>query len=195
MRIPQVLGFLLFFSSSAFVDPIYPPNAVSGGTVVAELHFVSGNVKEITIHSGEEPFVSSTKTALAQWHLHPEKDRNDLVIVHFRQPNLYNLNDVGENIEGSKPKESLPYPKYIVGPSYPAQTLGQGSAILRAEISADGSITEIQALKSAGSLTDVSIDAVRKWKFLPAEDDRGIGKPSFAYAVFVYRFPIIEQKR
>jgi hypothetical protein len=195
MRSLQILGFLVFLSSGVFVDPIYPPNTVTGGTVIAELHSVSGRVEKLTIHSGEEPFVSAAQSALRQWQLHPEKDGDDLVVMHFRQPNLYYLNDAGEKISGAKPKGSLPYPKSIVGPAYPAQSLGRGSVILRIGISSDGRVGKIQAEKSVGSLTDVSIDAVRKWVFLPAEDGRGLAKASSAYAVFVYQFPVIEQKR
>ena len=195
MKSLQILGFLVILSSSVFVDPVYPPNTISGGTVIAELHSVSGKVEKLTIHSGEEPFASSARSALTQWQLHPEKDGDDLVVMHFRQPNLYYLNDAGEKISGTRPKGFLPYPKNIVRPAYPAQIMGQGSVILKIGISSNGRVAEIRAEKSAGSLTDVSIDAVRKWEFLPAEDDQGLSKESSAYAVFVYQFPVIERKR
>jgi hypothetical protein len=194
MRIQHAIAFLLVLGSNAFIDPIYPPNTVSGGTVVAEFNIASGNVKQIAFYSGEEPFVSATRSALAQWHLASEKDGDFLIIVHFRQPNLYYLNDAAEKIDGTRAKRSLPYPLMIIGPAYPIQSLGQESAILKAEILADGSVGKIAALKPAGSLTDVSIDAVRKWKFLSAEENNGIGKTSYVFAVIVYRLPVSEQK-
>jgi TonB family protein len=195
MKAIVILGFWAVFSTSTFVDPAYPPYAITGGTVVAELHSVSGKVEELEIHSGEEPFLDSAKSALEQWSLHPDNDGEDLVIVHFRQPHLYYLNDASENIGGARPLGHLPYPKTIVGPDYPVQVSGQGSVILKIEISSEGSVTDVRAEKTAGALTDVSIDAVRKWKFLPAEDERGIATASSAYAVLVYRFPIIGPKK
>jgi hypothetical protein len=195
MKLLQILGLLVISSSEVFVDPEYPPNTVSGGTVIAEVHSVSGKVERLIIHSGEEPFVSSAKSALSQWRLHADEAGDDIVILHFRQPNLYRLGDAGEKISGAKPKRSLPYPRNIVGPAYPAQSLGQGSVILKIGISSEGRVAEIHSERSVGSLTDVSIDAVRKWDFLPAEDDRGIAKASSAYAVLVYQLPVIEQKR
>jgi hypothetical protein len=195
MRLLYLLGLWVILGADNLVDPIYPPNAISGGTVVAELHSVSGIVKSISIHAGEEPFVSSAKAALDQWHLHPERDGNDLVIVYFRQPNLFYLNDASESIAGGKAEHSTPYPKSIVGPSYPAQTFEPGAVILRMDISAAGSVEDVNPLKSAGDLTGVSIAAVRKWKFMPAKNDTGAEIRSHVYAVLVYRSPIVERKR
>lgn len=195
MKALQIIGLWISFGSSAFVEPIYPPNAISGGTVVAALHSVAGKVEQIEIPWGEEPFLNSAKSALEQWRLHPDKDSDDLVIVHFRQPNIYYLKDAGEKMGGRRTTDVLPYPKTIIGPAYPAQILGQGAVILRMEISAEGRVAEVQTVKSAGSLTDVSIEAVRQWEFEPAEDYRGEPKASSAYAVLVYRFPLTEQKK
>ena len=73
--------------------------------------------------------------------------------------------------------------------------MGQGSAVLRVRISAEGRVDKVETLKSAGILTDVSIEAVRKWEFSPAVDDRGVPETSYAYAVLVYRLPVIEPKK
>jgi TonB family protein len=195
MNLLHILGLFWALGSAVFVDPAYPPNAVTGGTVIAELHSVSGRVERLTVQSGSEPFLSSAKAALAKWSLHPETDGDDLVIVHFRQPNIYYLDNAGEEVHGTRSAGHLPYPKTIVGPAYPANMLGQGSVILRIEISSSGNVASLQAERGAGSLADVSIDAVRKWKFLPAKDDRGMAISSSAYAVLVYRFPVIDQKK
>ena len=89
----------------------------------------------------------------------------------------------------------MPCPKYVVGPAYPAQAVGQGSVILKVEVAADGSILDVRTIQAMGSLTDVSVAAVRKWKFTPAEDARGVKAASHAYAVFVYRFPVIAKEK
>jgi TonB family protein len=195
MGINCILSFLLALGSTTFVEPAYPPNAVSGGTVVASLSISSGNVAKVTVHSGEEPFIRSAESALAQWHLPSETKDPQLVIVHFRQPNLYYLADPGETISSPRPVRSMPFPQKIVGPGFPAQAMGPGSVMLRTEIQADGGIGIIEVLKSEGSFTAASREALRQWKFLPAENDRGIAIASRVYVVFVYRLPVIEQKR
>ena len=156
---------------------------------------LSQALSDIKILSGEEPFVSSSKAALQSWNLHPEKDGGDLVVVHFRQPNLYYMGDAEEEIRCTGADPSMPCPKYVVGPAYPAQAVGQGSVILKVEVAADGSILDVRTIQAMGALTDVSVAAVRKWKFTPAEDARGLKKASHAYAVFVYRFPVIAKEK
>ena len=195
MKLLQVLGFWLALGSGIFVDPAYPPNTVSGGTVIAEMRIAGGNPERVTIHSGEEPFVSAARNALAQWQFQLDENRNALIIVHFRQPNLYYLNSANEKISAVQSMGALPYPRKIIGPAYPAQGMGQGSAVLRVRISAEGRVDKVEILKSAGILTDVSIEAVRKWEFSPAVDDRGVPETSYAYAVLVYRLPVIEPKK
>jgi TonB family protein len=173
------------------VDPEFPPNSVLGGTVVAELHFVAGGVKNVKILSGDGPFVNSCKSALEKWHTDSKLESDELIIVHFRQPYLFYLSNPREEIHAAKPKKSLPYPIYIVQPSYPPDALAQGSVVLQLDISAEGQISDVHIVKSLGVLTQTSIDAVRQWKFAPARDTRGNATASHAYAVLVYRFPLI----
>ncbi len=192
MSVLTTIGLWFMLGSLSVVDPPYPPNVVLGGTVVAELHFVEGNVEGMRILSGKEPFAESCRSALSKWHGDSEPDADELVVVHFRQPNLYYLNDTKEVINTAKPKGSLPYPEYIIMPSYPADALGQGSVVLRMDISAEGQVTDVQVVKPMGILTDSSIDAVQQWKFMPAEGKRGKPIRSHAYAVLVYQFPLID---
>ncbi len=192
MSILTSLGLWFLLGSLSVVDPTYPPNIVLGGTVVAELHFVEGNVEGVHILSGKEPFVESCKSALSEWHGDSKQDADELVIVHFRQPNLFYLNDTKEEINPAMSKESLPYPAYIIMPSYPADALGQGSVVLRMDISTEGQVSDVQVVKPMGVLTDSSINAVRQWKFTPAEDEKGRPIRSHAYAVLVYQFPLID---
>ncbi len=195
MSLINLIALWLILGSDTVVGPRYPPNAVSGGTVVAALVSGAGGVSDIKILSGQEPFVSSSRAALQRWNLHAEREGGDLVVVHFRQPNLYYRGDVQEEIRCTGANPSMPCPKYVVAPAYPPQAVGQGSVILKVEVAADGSILDVRTLQAMGVLTDVSVAAVRKWKFTPAEDARGVKEASHAYAVFVYRFPVTGKKK
>ena len=150
MSLINLIALCVMLGSDTVVGPRYPPNAVSGGTVVAELVSVAGGVSDIKILSGEEPFVSSSREALQSWKLHPEKDGGDLVVVHFRQPNLYYIGDAEEEIRCAGADPSMPCPKYVVGPAYPPQAVGQGSVILKVEVAADGSVLDVRTIQAMG---------------------------------------------
>jgi TonB family protein len=187
----SVLVFLLLWGSLSTADPQYPPNAVSGGTVVGMLQFVPGKETQVRILSGEEPFVSSSKDALAQWKIPPQQDSRELVVVQFRSPYMHVLRGSGGSTPGAAPsEESFPYPKFCPEPAYPANGFGQGSVILRAEIGVDGRVSGTPIVKSMGALTDAGIEAVKKWEFVPARDGKGAKVKSHAYIVLVFRFPL-----
>ncbi len=189
-----LLTVLIVLGSDTFTEPSYPPHAVAGGTVVAHLRAVPGGAAQVDIVSGEEPFVSSCKAALQNWNLPSEKHGANLVVVHFRPPNIYYMGYEGERVRCSDADKSLPCPVYVVGPAYPAQSSAQGMVILRLEIGDDGQIQSVRTIKGMGVFTEASADAVRKWRFTPSIDERGVKKASSAYAVFVYRFPVIQLK-
>jgi TonB family protein len=192
MSVICAVGLWLMLGTLSTVEPLFPPNATMGGTVVAEVQFASGNAASVKILSGAEPFVNSCKTALSKWHTDQDKDSQELIVVNFRQPYLYSIGSDKEKIDSEAPIGSLPYPTDVVSPSYPADALGQGSVILRTDISAEGRVTDIQVVKSLGILTDSSIAAVRKWKFTPAKNSLGKGIPAHAYVVFVYRYVLVQ---
>ncbi len=179
--------------SLSVVDPSFPPNAILGGTVIAELHFAVGHVSEITILSGDQPFADSCRSAFEKWSTDAKGDADELVIVHFRQPYLYYIGDNKEEFNPASTSRSLPYPIYIIQPSYPPNALAQGSVTLRLNVSEEGEVSDVQVVEGMGGLTDASIEAAREWKFAPAKNSQGKPTPSHAYAVFVYRFPLVAQ--
>jgi TonB family protein len=192
MSVISAVSLWLMLGTLSIVDPLFPPHATMGGTVVAEVHFASGDISSVRILSGEEPFVDSCKSALSKWHADQEQDGDELVVIYFRQPYLYTLGSDSEKIKPEAPKGSLPYPIDVVSPSYPVDALGQGSVVLRTDISADGRVTDMQVIKSLGQLTNSSMAAVRKWKFTPAKNKLGKSIPAHAYVVFVYRYVLIQ---
>jgi TonB family protein len=184
-----VISFVL--GTLYVTDPLYPPNAASGGTVVAELRIAGGNVKDVAILSGAEPFAGSSMSALSQWRLQPDVKGSQLAVVYFRQPYLHNITPVEEEMRPAKSPPQLPYPRHVVQPSYPPNALAQGGVILRADISTEGRVSNVETIKGMGILTGASIDALRRWQFVPAQNEKGKRMPSQAYVVFVFRFPLI----
>jgi len=185
------LCFLIYSAAFSTVDPVYPPNAVGGGMVVAQVEVAAGGIRKVDILSGEEPFVSSCKSALARGSLPAERDGRELIVVLFRRPEISFAGSSGQKMSISKAPESLPCPEYIVEPAYPPSGSGQGSVVLRADISSEGRVTGLDVVKPMGVFTDASMEAVRKWRFVPARDGQGRKTSSHAYAVLVFRFPLI----
>jgi TonB family protein len=181
----------LFSGAVSVVDPVYPPYAIGGGTVVAQVTVAGGAVKKIGFLSGTEPFVSSCKDALARWSLLSDSNGRELIVVHFRSPQVYSTGGVEQRIGYSKQAESLPYPRRVVEPAYPPMGSGQGSVTLRADISADGRVAGLRVVKSLGAFTEMSMDAVRRWEFVPARDSRDKATASHTYVVLVFRSPVM----
>ncbi len=181
----------MFADGLSVVEPLYPPSAAGGGTVVAELELAAGAVKNVGILSGEEPFAGSCKSALAQWALPQEQGDRVLIVVHFRAPQLYSVGSSRQAVGPGKAASSLPYPRSVTSPAYPANAMARGSVVLRADVSAEGRVADVRAIKSLGAVTETSINAVREWEFVPAADSRGKEVPSHAYVVLVFRFPVL----
>ena len=189
MRAITAVIFLLL-GDLYVADPPYPPNAVSGGTVIAELKVAEGKVTGVTILSGAEPFTGGSASALSQWRLPPDTEERALAVIYFRQPYIYSLGSVEEEIRPGKFPPRLPYPKHLVQPLYPPNAMTEGCVTLRADISDDGSVSSVETVKGLGVFTDASTEALQKWMFIPAQDEEGKRIPSQAYVVFVFRFPL-----
>ena len=186
--ITAVISFVL--GTFYVTEPLYPPNAVSGGTVIAELRMTDGIVTHVAILSGSDSFADSCASALSQWRLQPDVKGSQLAVVYFRHPYLQNFAAGEEEISLTKSPPQLPYPKHVVEPLYPPNALAQGGVILRADISADGRVSGVETIKSMGVLTGTSIDALKHWQFVPAQNEKGKKIRSQAYVVFVFRFPL-----
>ncbi len=186
---------ILFFclvQPLTLIEPVYPPNTVTGGIVVASLHISSGTVEDLNILSGEEPFLSSTKAALIRWRFAKgNKEDSILAIVYYRQPNFYSVGSAEKHLNDESTEPSLPYPIIVFEPAYTADALGQGSVVLKLEISEKGGVSQVEILQELGSLTQSSMDAIKKWQFKPAKDEQGKDVPKTVYAVVVFRFPLV----
>jgi periplasmic protein TonB len=73
--------------------------------------------------------------------------------------------------------DSLLTPRVLINPAprYPAEALQQqlqGTVLLRVQVAADGSVVAVRVLRSSGaqSLDAAAVDAVQRWRFLPARD-------------------------
>lgn len=175
------------------VEPQYPPNVIQGGTVVATLAVSEGTVLEVKTLLGEEPFVESTIHALEKWRFPNELDEDSLlVVVNFRNPNFYATDSASQKLSPAKAANpAVPIPSLIVEPSYPPNSIGEGATVLLLHVSEKGSVEKVEEVKGAGLLTSAAIKAVEQWQFEAAENADGEKISSIAYAVCIFRRPVL----
>ncbi len=173
-------------------SPIFPPNTIGGGMVVALLQVSSGAVSGVKFLSGGEPFTSSSQEALSRWKLPASrKPQPVLAVVMFRNPNYYAVGGQSKLKAPDQRDPTLPFPTKVVEPAYLPNAVGAGSVVLQLDISAEGSVTDARSVKEFGILTDTSREAVLRWQFQPAKSVSGVNVASQAWAVFVFASPIL----
>jgi hypothetical protein len=195
MKLLLALISMWFAASAQMVvtDPLVPPNAAMGGTVIASVSLRPGSAGQITILNGEEPFNGPVQEALSQWQFPPDLNAdNVLVVVNFRQPGLFAVGDNRMSVEEpSHGRKSLPYPRIVAEPSYPPNVMGEGSVVFEVKLTPSGSIEKVKTVKGLGALTDAGIEALHDWKFAPARDGTGRPVSATAFVVFVFRTPVL----
>ncbi len=192
-----VLAFVALFAAGASdpvstIDPVFPPNAVGGGTVVATLDVANGSVTRVNVISGAEPFAGSARAALAAWQFPPSPDTEHVtVVVDFAQPGMYAVGSAKRRVAAPREESSGPYPRTVLDPQYPPNGAGQGSVVLAVDLDAGGIIGKVGVVKDLGAFTQAGLQAVQQWRFSPARDASGDKRPSRVYAVVVFRAPIL----
>ncbi len=193
----SLLAVLVWLSSAGvvIVAPVYPVGVVNGGTVVAIMHVSGGKVRGVDVSSGEEPFRDSVLKALGGWSFPAPESGDFLTVVNFRTPNLFATGSPSRKVDPVKPADGLAYPEMVIEPAYPANSLGEGSVVLKVTIDTGGKVAKVGVVQGQGDLTDSCIAAVRKWKFAPALSPRGTSQVSEAYAVCVIQRPVLSPKK
>ncbi len=172
--------------------PAYPQNAQGGATAVFAVSYDAGVVSYAAALAGEGPFAASARQAVSAWRFEPAASGTALVVVCYRRPELFAVGSPPVQVlspRGSGPR--LPFPTEVVEPAYPPDAIAAGSVVLHLEISADGAVRSADVVRRLGGLTQTSVEAVRRWRFAPAHDSRGRPVASEAYAVLVFRTPVI----
>ena len=192
----SILAFLIWawLEAGVVVAPAYPPNAVTGGTVVAVMHVTAGSVRSIDILQGDASFVEPVRAALSGWRFQAAESGTSLAVVSFRSPQLYAVGSPATRLlEPTSPPSGVACPRKVVEPPYPPNSLGEGGVVLRLDLSDSGSISKVRVVQGLGDLTRLCVIAVSQWQFAPARNSAGKSLASEAYAVFVLRRPVLSR--
>jgi outer membrane biosynthesis protein TonB len=194
MRLPvAVLLFSLLLSLQAeIVPPAYPPDAISGGTVVAVLHNAEGAVTSVEILSGSDPFAQSARWALSRWRSEPYAPANDtLVVVRFRARDAFAIGGTVPVMAPLQADPALPYPTQIVEPAFPSGTSQPVDVVLLVAVTREGLVGAVRPVVPSGFVDETSLEAVMNWHFIPAHDPDGRPVAAQAYVVLAYPRPLL----
>jgi TonB family protein len=190
---PSFLAMIMMALAEAItvVGPAYPPDAIEGGIVVALLQVSNGMVRDVQLTQADPPFGDAALSALSRWRFRDSETGTILVVLDFRTPKLFATASPVRTLHAPAARPGSPYPLRLVEPLYPADSVAEGSVILRIELNEAGEIARTQTLQGLGGLTSAAVAAVRKWRFEPARDWKGNPRRAEAYTVCVFRRPVL----
>jgi TonB family protein len=172
-------------TKSAF-DPPYPQEArdkhIEGAVELRVVIGADGNVKDLSVTSGDPLLARAALAAVRQWTFEPKRvdgqatEAEVAICVAFRSLSVGNV--VGKGI-GCRSTESVTPAGILfqVPPIYPAKARKkhiEGQVLLQARIGDDGRVQDLSVISGNPELTQAAIDAVRQWQYAPTLKD---GKP------------------
>jgi TonB family protein len=173
----------------------YPSEVFSGGEAVLDaLVESSGNLGDIRILGGENPFLQKALAAVQTWTFLPARSAEKVVatrigivfqfpgsLTSVRAPQEHRyegrLADAPER--GARPIDT-PEPET-------SQTkLAEGSVILCEQVDSQGQVDTVEVVRGQESLTAATVSAARQWRFAPGRRG-GVDSDSEVVVVVTFR--------
>jgi len=183
----------------SLVAPPYPSQALFGGEVLLEaLIDPSGEIAEVRVVQGENPFLEKALAAVRTWSFLPARADGHTVEARlgivFQFPSPFLRSPVEPVHHHEKFLRDLPdraaLPGVTVEPPYPPLSVAEGSAVFYAVVDRDGQVTSLHVLHDLPPHTPAIVGALRKWRFRPARQ-AGTEVDSAAVVVFTLRRPVL----
>jgi TonB family protein len=183
----------------SLVSTPYPAQALFGGEVVLEvLVDASGKLTELTVVSGQSPFLGPVLDAVRTWSFEPARLNGNAtegrlsVVFQFPQSYVPPLTSQERAFPAPSPDSSdrAAMPTYTREPNYPPHSVVDGSVAIYATVDPQGQVASTRVLRDVDSLTDSTLAALRLWRFAPARQD-GVNAESAAVVVVTFRRPAI----
>jgi TonB family protein len=184
-------------------DIPYPVQSIAIGTVVLEATVSeNGNVEDVRpireIQSLTDVAIESVKS----WHFKPASLNGRPIRSRTAVAVTFNpaaapvanvpLPPLSSNQRPSGPARLQPEPVEVIAatfPQYPTNSVTTGTVVLRVSVDKSGNVESTTAVRRIPSLTSQCVEAVKEWRFKPAEL-RGRPAPSSIALAFVLRPPL-----
>jgi TonB family protein len=173
---------------SEVVAPARPPNAIGSGLVILEVGMGSGGKPIARVLLGEEPFIQPSMESLRAWQFNGGAGAESAVsTVTFLyrpatiQPVQFSAAGLQPWVTPTRPA----VPRLISDPGYPPVCVGAGTVILEAKVDSVGDVSRVTVLSGPAAFTERAEQAVRSWKFQPAQSaDQPVRATSFVVISF-----------
>jgi TonB family protein len=170
------------------VPPVYPPDAkakgIQGTVVLQAVVSKTGEVQHLTVVSGPEELKTSALDAVKQWRYKP-------YLLNGQPTEVSTTIRVNYTLGGGLPPAAPPAPGASVSAGRPLRVSGgvmagqvveqtppvyppdakakgvEGTVVLRARISKDGEVEDLQVVSGPEELRGSALDAVKQWKYKP----------------------------
>ena len=182
-------------------DIRYPAQSVSVGTVVLELTVdEKGLVEEVLAVRRIETLTETAVDSVKGWKFKPalldgKPTRSRITVaVLFNSVATYPYETALGAIPETEARSDAsiePEPIKVIAASfvrYPPNSVTSGTVVLQAAVDTEGSIEKVVAIRDVPALTEPCMEALKNWKFQPAQQ-RGSSVSSSIFVAFVLRPP------
>jgi TonB family protein len=193
--------------------PLLPIAMVSGGQVFLELSIdFDGRVAGVKTLRSTPPLTGPVRDAVRGWRFEPSQrtieSATETIRFAFKMARLSSVFVgavyrapvlIGPTL-GSAPSDvatpdvETPMPVTVGAPSFPADALCGGVALIEVEIDATGNVCDARVLASAPPFDRAALDAARQFRFRPGRVD-GVPAVSYGYLIFGFPQPITAEAR
>ncbi|HWF38498.1 MAG TPA: TonB family protein [Candidatus Acidoferrales bacterium] len=177
----------------------YPPQALFGGNVLLDASVdADGKLSDVRVVNGDEPFLAVALDAVRTWSFSPAQMDGRVAAgrigIVFQFPQSYVPAIVARDRTYVEPLADAAgrgaLPVYTIEPTYPINSIAEGSVILYGLVDPQGQLTSTTVIRNIDSLTVPTEQAVAQWKWAPGKD-AGAKTVSPVIVVVTYRRPTL----
>ena len=154
--------------------PAAPMSTPFAGVVVLDAQpGASGDVQNLSVLVGPQPFLNASVAAVRKWKWTPvtgETNTPVSVTFFYRARQILTSAPPTQFPDWATLGTRPPLPQTIFDTGYPVNSVGEGVVILELRVSPQGLVENIRVVQGVASLTEMTESGVQRWKFTPARN-------------------------
>ncbi len=163
-------------------EVVYPITATAWGTLVFDVGIsATGEVEDVKVRRGLEPFTAEAVRAIENWEFRPAMftDRPVASIVTVAvtfNPRMLSPVDAPLAPVESRTGEEKAKPNFrpaevesAAYPAYPPGAVNPGTVVLEAALSEKGEVERTKVIRDFAPFTESAVQSLERWKFNPAK--------------------------
>lgn len=148
-------------------------NTTSSSWVLLDVEIdVNGRVRSVQPLYGFNPFFDIAVANVRQWAFAPTapsttNNPHATVVFLFRPRDLFSAPPTPVQLLNNNANRP-PIPSVLSDPGYPINSVGEGSSVLQADVTAAGGVQQVRVVSDGAGLAAHTEKALRSWTFHPA---------------------------